>query len=286
MRLPSTRSLEALAAVARLGSLAAAGAELGISVPALSRRIAHLEEALGIRLFARLPRGVALTAVGADYHARVIPILDSLRSAGIAARGLDADVVRLTTIPAFATRWLLPRLQKFTSAHPEVYIDVRTSLAFEDLDTGNFDFAVRLSAGETAGMVFMPIDVVPVWSTEQLGPIEGPDTLAGRTLLGPDHRPEFWREWLQANDIDAAGLTIRDVDALLLYELAMAGAGVAIGLSPLIAPLLKQGRLQALTGHRVRSTRSFVLISRRDRLHGAAALFRDWLIAQSFCCSP
>lgn len=193
MRLPSTRSLEAMVAVARLGSLAAAGSELGMSVPALSRRIALLEADLGIRLFERLPRGFVLTSVGAAYHAQVAPALALLRSAGGGGVGrASGNTVRLTTIPAFATRWLLLSLPRFTAAHPGIEVDVRNSSAFEELDSRDIDLAVRLAPDSTMpDELLLPIHLFPIWGVGRTGPAT-PDALIGPALLGPDHRPEFW----------------------------------------------------------------------------------------------
>ena len=282
MRLPSTRSLEAMAAVARLGSLAAAAGELGMSVPALSRRIASLEAELGARLFDRAPRGLALTEAGAAFHAGIVPALDRLRAASAGVRRTDASVVKLTTIPAFATRWLLPRLPHFASTHPGIEVDVRTSLALVDLDMHDTDLAIRLAPDR--GMpapAFLPIHLLPVWNPARLGTLDAPAAAAGHVLLSPDHRPEFWREWLRAHDIDIATLKVRSVDALLLYELALAGAGVAIGIEPLATALLRSNRLCGMAGHRIRSERSFHLVARRAPLSRAARLFRDWLLSQA-----
>jgi len=278
MRLPSTRSLEAMVSVARHGSLAAAGAELGMSVPALSRRIALLEQDLGMRLFDRLPRGVALTPAGAAYHAEVAPTLDRLRGATAKVLRAGRDTVRVTTIPAFATRWLLPRLPRFSAAHPGIEVDVRTSISLHDLEAQDFDLAIRLALrGDVDGDPLLPIHLLPVWSPSSLGEMLHPAELDGHALLGPDHRPEFWAEWFGAYGSASQAMRVREIDALLLYELTMAGAGVAIGIEPLVTPLLDQGRLNGMAGHRVRSARGFHLLLRLGRPSHAAKLFRDWL---------
>jgi len=280
MRLPSTRSLETMLVVVRHGSLAAAAGELGMSVPALSRRIALLEAELGTRLFERVPRGLVLTDAGAIFHADVMPALDRLRAATAGVRRTDRNVVRLTTIPAFATRWLLPRLPHFASIHPGIEVDVRTSLAFEDLDACDTDFAVRLAPDRgMPGPTFLPIHLLPIWNPDRLGRLDSPSAVAGHVLLSPDHRPEFWHEWLRAHDIDLATPRIRDVDALLLYELALTGTGVAIGIEPLATALLRSNRLCGLTEHRIRSERSFHFVTRRAPLSRAAKLFRDWMLS-------
>lgn len=278
MRLPSTRSLEAVASVARLGSLAAAGAEIGMSVPALSRRLALLEADLGVRLFERRPRGVALTVDGAAFLSEVSPALELLRRATANAGRTGRAVVRLTTIPALATRWLVPRLKDFEVAHPDIEVDVRTSIAFEDLETQRIDFAIRLATdGSLEGAPFLPIHLLPVWSHGHAKAFDSPLGVMEHTLLSPDHRPEFWVEWFRAYCPAGPIPRTREVDSLLLYELAMNGAGVAIGIEPLVSDLLRQNRLVGWRERRVRSERSFFLVAGKAPPSRAAKLFGEWL---------
>lgn len=278
MRLPSLRSLEAALAVARLGSLAAAGDEIAMSVPALSRRIAQLESDLEVRLFDRVSRGVVVTPAGEAFLARVAPALAELRHASRDARGEHDHVVRLSTVPTFATRWLLPRLSRFERANPDIEVDVQTSAALEDLDAQNLDAVIRLS--KVTGGPAVPalaVHLYPVWSPDHISDIAGPAELLRHRLLGPNHRPEFWTEWLSAHRLDNEELRIRPVDSALLYERAMRGDGVAIGIEPLVTPLIEQGRLVGLTEHRVSSGRAFHLIERSGQLSRPAQRVLSWL---------
>lgn len=281
MRIPSTRSLEAFVAVVRCGSLSSAGADIGMSIPAVSRRIAALEADLGTRLFERHPKGLALTQVGESYHAQAVAAMDLLRAAGEGLRRADRDVVRLTTFPAFATRWLLPRLPTFVSSHPEVEVEVKTSLAYEDLVAHDIDLAIRIAPDDYhAGVELLPIHLMPVWSPAYLAPVSRPSDLRGSTLLSPEHRPEFWCEWLDGHGLDVAAMRVRHVDPLLLYELALTGAGVAIGIEPLATALLDQGRLEGMDSHRLRSSRSLRLMANQRHPSRAVVRFRDWLRLQ------
>lgn len=277
MHLPSTRTLQAFVTTARLGSLAAASARVAMSVPALSRRLAGLEKELGIRLFERVPRGLVLTSAGNTYLAQAVAVLDRLQAAA-ADLQRDADVVRVTTIPAFATRWLLPRLPAFNALHPGIDVDMRTSIVFERIDAGQYDFAIRLALNrEVATEPLLPIHLMPVWSAAHPRAIHHPEDVLHHPLLGPDHRPEFWQEWLRGVGLDDQAARPRGIDAMLLYEHALTGAGIAIGIEPLTSVLLGEGRLQALVAHRLRSTRSFFLIEPADKHTLAARLFREWL---------
>ena len=277
MHLPSARTLQAFVATARLGSLAAASARVAMSVPALSRRLAGLEKELGIRLFDRLPRGVVLTSAGNNYLTHAVAVLDRLQAAAAELRQ-DAAIVRVTTIPAFATRWLLPRLPAFSARHPGIEVDVRTSVAFERLDAGQYDCAIRLALDcEMTTEPLLPIHLMPVWSAAHPRAVEHPVDVLHHPLLGPDHRPEFWQEWLRSVGLDDQAARPREIDALLLYERTLSGAGVAIGIEPLISTLLCEGRLQALAAYRRRSVRSFFLVEPAETRTRAARLFRRWL---------
>ena len=281
MSLPSTRTLEAFVVAARLGSLAAAGTRLGLSVPALSRRLSALEEGLGVRLLDRLPGGVAPTPAGKAYLVHAVAVLDRLRAAAAEIRP-GATTVRVTTIAALATRWLLPRLPDFADRHPEIEVDVRTSIEFERLEAGNFDFALRLALDtEMADAPLLPIHLMPVWSAARPLAIERPADVLRYPLLGPDHRPEFWDEWLDGAGLSPAQERRRDVDALLLYESALSAAGVAIGIEPLVSDLLRQGRLHGLRTYRARSARSFFLLTSAKPQTRASRSFSQWLREQA-----
>lgn len=281
MHLPAPRTLQAFVAAARLGSLAAASTRVAMSVPALSRRLAALEEGLGVRLFERLPRGVVLTDAGERYLVHAVAILERLEVAAAEVRQ-DPAIVRVTTIPSLATRWLLPRLPDFTARNPDIHVDVRTSITFERLDGGEYDLAIRLAPdAEMAMAPLLPIHLLPVWSAGHSFAIDRPADILRHVLLGPDHRPEFWQEWLGGAGLDSSAARIRGIDPLLLYEHAVSGAGVAIGVEPLVSGLLNDGRLTGLATHRLRSGRSFFLLEPPTPSTRAGRLLRDWLWRQA-----
>lgn len=190
----------------------------------------------------------------------------------------DATLVRVTTIPAFAMRWLLPRLPSFRAQHPDIEVDVRTSIAFERLGAGEYDFAIRLALDyEMEAEPLLPIHLMPVWSVAHPRAINCPDDVLHHPLLGPDHRPEFWQEWLRGVGLNDQAARPRQIDSHLLYELTLNGAGVAIGIDPLISDLLGDGRLEALAPHQLRSARSFFLVEPAETRTRAARLFREWI---------
>lgn len=291
------RSVEAFVVVARRLNLARAAAEMGLTVPALSRRIAMLERHLGAILFRRLPRGLALTEHGAAYAADLAPAWEAiLQATASAGRRAPRRRIALTTIPTFAANWLVPRLGSFHARHPDIEVAIETVVDLVDLRARpDLDAAIRLGEGAWAGLAaepLMPIDAVAVASPRYLaqhGPLAAPDDLRRHLLIDTSHRPEFWAEWLGAAAVDAACCRRRGYDNLqLVHEAAAAGHGIAIGLEPLLGPYLESGRLRHALPDRVRLSRGFHLV-RREREGGAegpCAAFRDWLLAEARDASP
>src|SRR5689334_22025699 len=119
--LPSLNGLHAFEAAARLQSCTRAAAELQVTRTAVSHRILRLEAQLGVRLFVRGARGLALTADGADYLPEVRAAFAKLRAAtDDLRRSRRKRVVRVGATPTLAAKWLLPRLASFLEGNPGI----------------------------------------------------------------------------------------------------------------------------------------------------------------------
>lgn len=277
------RSIEAFVAVARASSLAAAATALNLTVPAVSRRIAMLERYLGVRLFQRLPRGVALTDAGTAYLAEVAPAWDQLLKASAAAKASSlARPLKISVMPSFAVHWLLPRL-----AHDALTVELETDGDIVDLQARpDLDGAIRLGRGPWPGLVcqrFLPVEAYPVASPALANRPRRAQALSRHTLIGSNHQPDFWPEWFRLSGLAFTGERYRSFDNLqLVYEAAAAGMGIAIGLDPVVRPYLDSGRLVRLWPETVTLSRSFHLVHRPDRaLDRGYGRFRDWLFAQA-----
>src|SRR5689334_17765768 len=120
-RLPPLNAIRAFAVAARRASFAEAASELGVTPGAVSRQIQSLEAALGVALFRRGNRTVALTAIGRDYAEEARAALDRLAAASERARGADRHgPLAICAHPTFAMRWLIPRWRRFHDQHPEI----------------------------------------------------------------------------------------------------------------------------------------------------------------------
>ena len=127
--LPSTSALAAFDSVARLGSFSAAADELALTQGAISRQVMSLEEQLGVRLFERGARGVALTTEGSAYAKSIAAALGEIRSASLQIMTkTHGNTLNLAMLPTFGTRWLLPRIPDFVANHPEITINFALSL--------------------------------------------------------------------------------------------------------------------------------------------------------------
>lgn len=284
------RSVEAFVIVARALSLGRAATTLNITIPAVSRRIQILEQYLGVRLFHRLPRGLALTWAGEKYIADLGPAWDAVRLATAAAKASEHAALKVSVIPTFAANWLLPRLARAQDAGVAgLDVELETSPDIIELATRpDIDCAIRLGRGPWPGVVgqkVLPIEAYPVASPDFVAAHRpcSPSDLARHRLIGSAHQPDFWPDWFRSAGIAKKDGPYRAFDNLqLVYEAAAAGLGIAIGLDPLVRPYLANGRLVRLWPGTVTLSRSFHLARRSgqpaDRRFNS---FRRWMMAEA-----
>ena len=291
--LPPLELLVAFESAARHLSFTRAGAEIALTQSAVSRQVLALEDRLGVPLFRRLHRALALTEDGATFYAATLEALSRLDRATRAIRHSErAQTVVVTTTPGFAGLWLIPRLASFVADHPEVDVRISASNALVNLERDGVDIGIRYrpvrTAGPEDGVRLFGETVSPVCSPRLLRPphppLARPADLAAHTLLRmePDggNQLQDWGLWLQAMklaDLRPAGvLHFSSYDQLI--SAAIAGQGIALGRVPLIDSHLKsrtarravqrRGRLAALLLHgRVAGVGRQ---ARRARLHGVA----------------
>ena len=141
-------ALRLFARIARTGSFSRAGRELGLSQPSASRIAAELERQVGAGLITRTTRGLTLTEAGADYLARIEPILVALEEADHAARGTGElrGTLRVSLPLGFGAREVIPRLPTFMELHPALHIDLSLNDRYQDLVTEGIDIALRFGA--------------------------------------------------------------------------------------------------------------------------------------------
>lgn len=160
MDLPSLPGVAAFARVARHASFSRAAAELDVSPSSLSQTIRSLERRLGVRLFNRTTRRVALTEYGARFLEQVGPGLDRIESALLDledVRDVPTGRLRINLPRIAAERLVLPRLAEFRRRHPRVEVELFVEAALSDLVAGGFDAGIRLGECLARDMVALPV---------------------------------------------------------------------------------------------------------------------------------
>src|SRR3546814_1000263 len=152
-RLPSLNALRAFEAAARLGGFSRAADELHVTHAAVSRHVRGLEDRLGVLLFRRLHKAVVLTDAGRRYQARLTEAFDLIAAATEALAAAGSEVLSLSVEPAFAARWLVPRLGRFYARHPGIELDIDPTPRIVDFRRDAVDLAIRYGSGGWAGVV-------------------------------------------------------------------------------------------------------------------------------------
>jgi putative choline sulfate-utilization transcription factor len=291
---PVRRLLNELAvfeAAARAAGFSAAGRELGLTQSAVSHHVAHLERALGARLFRRVWRGVTLTDAGATLYEAVRRGFSTIDAALDATRGAGKRRhLTVVTDFGFAAFWLIPRLDglKVVAGGLDVHIVTTQSSAEFDLAAG--DAAIAFGAGPRPGFeVTRLVDevVVPVAGPAFLARYPASDLRAAPLLHLDMPGPGRWLSWLdyfrlQGWDPPSAPGGMAFNNYPLLMQAAIAGQGAALGWRPLIDQLLARELVVPLAPQVRIDTRGYELIvdSARVRNPDVLALFRGWLLEE------
>ena len=285
--LPPLQWLPALEAAARLGSFRAAADELHVTPSAVSQQIKALEEALGVRLFARQGRSVALTVEGERYAQQV---RDALSELARASRRLqhrsEARTLRLHTTAFFAHELLIPAMGTFRERFKDVELRVETGMQLVDLHRSDVDAALRVGDGRWGSTTNVKIGATrstPVCAPALADRLANVEDLLDQTLIEVrSSRRGDWNAYLRSK-----GKSL-DPGRLLTFETyfetlraAEQGLGVAWGVLPLTSRWLPAGRLCAPLPVRVASPRGLYLVHRpRDRGDATLAGLVEWLRAQ------
>jgi DNA-binding transcriptional LysR family regulator len=293
--LPPLDLLLTFESAARHLSFTRAAAERFVTQSAVSRQVKALEDDLGVALFRRLHRALALTDEGRALASACRDALGQLRDAVARARAPDArEVLTLTTTPGLASLWLIPRLGSFTRAHPGVDVRIDATFAVRELDAEGIDVAIRyLPSGSTVGAKLFDEEVMPVCSPSLLRrgapPLRTPRDLRRHTLLRIDNpggaeAMQEWAPWLASMGVPelrpASFVTLSHYDAVIAA--AVLGQGVALGRRPLVDALMRDGRLVAPLRGTLASPRAyFVTLSARGRRNPSALSLERWLLAQA-----
>ena len=295
-KLPPLKSLQAFEAAGRHLSFTEAARELNVTPGAISQQIRMLEDFLETMLFRRLNRSIALTADGQiilplisggfDQFNEAVSMLGQKRSEG---------PLTITSAPSFVSKWLIPRLAKFKSAHPGIDVRIDTSDRLVDFKHEDIDVGIRFGDGvypELDTVFLFSFDLIPVCAPQLMQQGNGLrkiSDLKHHTLLHSNYDeldPGFpdWAMWLkvvEADDIDTDhGIYFNQSD--LLFQAALDGQGVALLANVMAEPEIRAGRLVQPFATRLPVKLNYHLVTSpaKSRIAKVAA-FRAWILAES-----
>lgn len=300
MRAPNhLNALRAFEATARHLSYVAAAEELNVTPAAVGQLVRGLEDYLGVPLFYRTPTGSARMTLTEDARAVLPDVQTGFDLLSLAVSRLRASVEResvtVTVPPAFADKWLLRRVERFQSLHPQFDLILETNGRLVDFNIDRVDVGIRYGAGRWPGLKSTRL------FSDAFFPVCSPALLAGEHRLDNAEALQFhplihdasmrfektfptWRSWLAKAGVRGIhaekGLQINDSAAVI--QAAIAGSGVALGRSSLVQDDLAAGRLIRPFGASQPFEFAYYLIHRDDiALSPAVATFQDWILAEA-----
>ena len=285
MRPTPLNALHAFEAAARLCSYTRAAGELHVTHSAVSQQIRALEGMLGVCLFERRGRQMVLTKEGSLLFRRIQPALQQIGRAVSEVGVLNRPPsIVVTTLQSFANRWLLPRLGKFQKRQPHVTVHIQASSDLKDLARGQADIAIRYGRGTWKGCEAEPLLQEWVFPVCSPGFNKGrlpasPATLKRYRILRDDCQLE-WNALARQAGIDTAEFLHEATysDSNLMLGAAIAGQGIAIGRSTLVAADLEAGRLARLFDVIAPAPHSYYLVTAEGRGKTPHLLaFEQWL---------
>lgn len=265
-RLPNLAALRAFEAAARHQNFSRAAEEIHVTHGAISHAVRSLEDELGVSLFARHGKRLAITPEGERFASALRKALTEIAAAAAALQA-DAGQKRLTVtaLPSFAARWLSPRLGRFIEQYPDLEVMLQSSNHLTDFVRESVDLGIRFGGGHYPGLAvekLMDDYYYPVASPRfNGGKLPGtPQELAHSALLRCENEP--WTPWFHAAGIDCpeptGGLVFQD--SSMLVRAATEGHGIALARHAIAITEIESGELVRLGDTAVQCPASYYLV--------------------------
>ena len=283
--------LRALAVVGRLGTLAKAAEHMAITPGAVSQQVIRAEAQLGKAVFVRTPGGLIPTVFGKCLIKQLENGFGEIEKGLAAAIGDERRVLQITSTPALASKWLVPRLGNFNAKHPNINVQVESSLALVDLDRTESDVAIRFGKGSWTGChaeLLIEQRTFPVCSPSYAKQLKSPRDLQKARIIRYTDSIERWGDWLALHGMKeeklAQGITFSE--SSMCIDAAIAGLGVMLGWQVPTHDAIREGRLVRPFGGECSTGLGlwFVTSTARRRERRIVA-FKRWLhseMAQAF----
>ena len=302
---PPLTALRAFEVASRHLSFSKAAEELFVTPAAISQQIRSLEEHLGVQLFHRHSRSLALTSEAEAGLARLREGFDAIAEAVKQIRGAGKrDTLAVFAAPTFASKWLVPRLHRFSSRYPDINLRIeadthlvdhrRENMSMSDyLHRHSIDVAISFGRGDYPDCQvdkLLAATAAPLCSPQLLKgehPLNTPADLHHHTLLHDDTHYEGrpgWREWCQQAGLEGLDTErgMRFNHVALALEAAIDGQGVILSLEQIAAPAISAGRLVVPFERRLALQNAYFIVS-PDAVaqHSQVKAFREWLLSES-----
>lgn len=279
-RLPPLASLRAFEAAARRGSIKEAAEELSVTPGAVSQQIKSLEADLGVTLFVRKTRAIHLTSEGQQLQPALSDAFLQMRQIVDRVRPKNTPRLRINSSSAIISKWLLPRLHRFTSANPDVQVHIETEAYFNAMSDGAPDVVIRYTKTAPRDLysklihreLILPV-AAPAWL--EVMEIRTPDDIARAPILQDTSltffkQPSSWELWAKAADLTepvdlGRAITFERHAADQVVDAAISGAGIAVARSLLAYTALTDGRLACPFGPVVKSGLNYYVCCRAGR---------------------
>lgn len=282
--LPPLNALRAFEAAGRLGSFTRAAQELNVTHSAISRHIRGLEARLNVHLFRGNNTGVILTEQGREYLAEITPAFDQIHQATETLVAVPEGTVTLTTENAVAQKWLVPRLGRLRSLHPEIDLQLTISTQVMDIEAHDFDMGLRyLRTDDRHGYDRLFACAVRAYAAPGFAPVSDGqldlERLAASNLL-EEATFRLWPEWFAIAGLDPVpNLHLpHPLNAVLAIQSAVAGLGAVLMDKHLCEPECKSGALVELAPTEILFGGYYLAVNSRAGRRKAVQAVRRWLL--------
>lgn len=283
MSKPALQWIPGFMHTARSGNMTRAAEQLNVTVSALSHQMRRLEERMGRRLMERGARGIQLTAEGQALYQKLEPHYQAIEELLSPHTTEHGDSLTITSLASLVNAWLLPRLGEFVRLHPEIHINLDSSIRMVD-----FDKELQIDAGLRFGMGSWPNLHSHLLLDEWLSPAASPILLKqlGKSALSELHKCPLiddpagrWQRWFKHFNLPQPKRYVAKFnEAESAHRAAAEGVGIVLARHILAAPLIQAGRLRYIGKQKLPAEFKYYLVyPERSKNHRSLMHFRQWL---------